>query len=701
MHSLSLSIVVPNDRRHAAARRLLSVRCSRWLLPALVLRVGLLHADIIVGGARPVTVHVPLDLDIEVPAPLLIVLHGYTWSGAQHEAYWRVTPLANDRGVLYAYPDGRQDSGGNRFWSATDATQALIGDFPDVDAAYLRGLIDEIDAQFEIDRDRVFFAGLSNGAFMSYRMACDHADVVAAIASQAGATYADPERCSPVSPVHVLEIHGTSDDSALFDGGSINGVPYPGAVATVRQWAELNGCTLEEEMLDLRLDLDAAIVGAETTIRRFVEDCNSGGSAELWTIPGGLHVPNLTANGSSTNLAVEVVDWLLGHSKRPVPEATFTVTPERGVVPLQVAAEVSASAAPDGTAITRYRWSFDVGERADGAVASHTYASPGRRVISLVAVTDDVRVSSRFEREVTVLCPSGNVSPWTPAEVGDPVFPGAARPSGSEEAAGRGALRFCAGGRGIMGRSDELFFVHRELGGDFQITAQVSELVGATVQVGLMLRANLAADAAFRAMLLEVSPTGNHFRFRRREAPTAQAVSRSGGSFESAGWIRIERRGNLISGFSSIDGATWDLVSEADVDGMPDAILAGVAVASRQTQGLPVPAQVLVSSLETTELARFLRGDPNSDGATDISDGVVIFGHLFLGNPAALSCRESADTNNDGTIDISDGIYLLSWLFTGGPEPAVPGPTAGPCGFDPDPPGSPGDLGCAEYPPCR
>ncbi len=93
----------------------------------------------------------------------------------------------------------------------------------------------------------------------------------------------------------------------------------------------------------------------------------------------------------------------------------------------------------------------------------------------------------------------------------------------------------------------------------------------------------------------------------------------------------------------------------------------------------------------------FHRGDPNSSGTTDISDGIAIFGFLFLGNPATLSCKESADANNEGTIDISDGIYLLQWLFTGGPAPAAPGPTGVPCGLDPDPTGSPGDLGCESY----
>jgi hypothetical protein len=94
--------------------------------------------------------------------------------------------------------------------------------------------------------------------------------------------------------------------------------------------------------------------------------------------------------------------------------------------------------------------------------------------------------------------------------------------------------------------------------------------------------------------------------------------------------------------------------------------------------------------------ARFHRGDPNGSGTMDISDGIVIFGYLFLGD-APPSCLESADSNNSGLIDISDGITVLQHLFRGGPPPAAPGPPGEPCGPDVDPPGSAKDLGCRSY----
>ncbi|HVR73300.1 MAG TPA: hypothetical protein VMT52_03175 [Planctomycetota bacterium] len=99
-----------------------------------------------------------------------------------------------------------------------------------------------------------------------------------------------------------------------------------------------------------------------------------------------------------------------------------------------------------------------------------------------------------------------------------------------------------------------------------------------------------------------------------------------------------------------------------------------------------------------TLLTRFHRGDPNASGNVDISDGITIFGFLFLGDPPGLTCDESADANNDDRIDLSDGIYLLDWLFLGGAEPPAPGPTTKPCGFDPDPPDN---LGCQAYPACN
>lgn len=95
----------------------------------------------------------------------------------------------------------------------------------------------------------------------------------------------------------------------------------------------------------------------------------------------------------------------------------------------------------------------------------------------------------------------------------------------------------------------------------------------------------------------------------------------------------------------------------------------------------------------------FNRGDANGSGGVDISDATSILMYLFAGtvNP---ECLEACDTNNDAVIDISDAVALLGYLFLGYAPPAAPGPSTSPCGADPDPLGSEGDLGCERYDAC-
>src|SRR5438552_1413322 len=165
--------------------------------------------DMLVGGDRPVTVHVPASYEPGKPAPLLILLHAYGSTGSGHDRYFPVGAAAAERGFLYAYPDGTTDTSGNRFWSSKDA----CCDFDRTgvnDVAYLDSLITAIQAVLAVDPKRIDLIGHSSGGFMTYRMACTHADRIAAIASLAGATFANPADCGPSGPVAVLQIHGTA-----------------------------------------------------------------------------------------------------------------------------------------------------------------------------------------------------------------------------------------------------------------------------------------------------------------------------------------------------------------------------------------------------------------------------------------------------------------------------------------------------------
>lgn len=256
---------------------------------------------------RPYGFKVPRGYDEATPTPLVILLHGYTSNGARQDEYFRLSPLADEKTFLLAYPDGTTNATGQRFWNATDACCNFFASDVD-DVAYLEALIDDVASRYNLDRRRVFVVGHSNGGFMSHRFACDAAPSVAAIVSLAGAQWKDPGRCSPASAVSVLQVHGTDDGTIEYTGGSTPGGAYPGAEETMATWAGKFGCTGTLTPAEETLDLDAGIDGNETGVARY-SGCGPV-AVELWTINGGGHVPSLT-----DRWAASIWDFMAAHPK--------------------------------------------------------------------------------------------------------------------------------------------------------------------------------------------------------------------------------------------------------------------------------------------------------------------------------------------------------------------------------------------------
>jgi len=238
---------------------------------------------------RPYGLKVPAGYDGRHALPLVVLLHGYTSSGAQQAAYFGLTAEAGRAGFLLATPDGTRDLLGNRFWNATDACCDFFHTGVD-DVAYLDAVIGEISDRYPVDPARIFLVGHSNGAFMAHRYACDRAATVAAIVTLAGMTWKDQAHCPAGSPVAVLHVHGRNDSTISYDGGATPEGAYPGALETVADWAARDGCTGAAAATGRRLDLDRAVPGAETA-ESTVGGCPPGGAVTLWTIEGGGHVP--------------------------------------------------------------------------------------------------------------------------------------------------------------------------------------------------------------------------------------------------------------------------------------------------------------------------------------------------------------------------------------------------------------------------
>lgn len=251
----------------------------------------------------------PATYDPAAPSALVLALHGLGGNSSNMQQYLQFEPLAERFGFLYVVPDGTHNESGHQFWNATDA--CCGGDSEVDDAAYLLAIIDDMKATYNVDAQRVYIIGLSNGGFMAYRMACGHADTLAAIISVAGATFRDPRDCAPSSPVSVLQVHGTADSVISFDGGVFMGTsPYPSALDSTATWATYNDCVLGQHRNSLgSVDYEPTVAGAETDIYDHGA-CAAGTAVQLWQMNDAGHIPTVTPT-----LTTAFVDFLFAHPK--------------------------------------------------------------------------------------------------------------------------------------------------------------------------------------------------------------------------------------------------------------------------------------------------------------------------------------------------------------------------------------------------
>ncbi len=269
-------------------------------------------ADVLVAPARAgeLQVHV-LNVADRTPGerrPLLVYLHGLGGSGSEALNNPALRALAERGRMVLVAPDGTLDRQGRRFWNAGPACCNADGKAVN-DVARLEALISDWLQRPEIDPERVYVIGFSNGGFMAHRLACFMDDRLAAVVSLGGAGRAREEACAPASPLSVLEVHGDADPIVRYDGGRVLNDrafdPHPSAPETFRDWAERLGCVGSPTVS--AADLDPRLPGAETRIEGHA-GCPLG-AVELWTVHGGGHQVATPA------LLERVGEWLSAHPK--------------------------------------------------------------------------------------------------------------------------------------------------------------------------------------------------------------------------------------------------------------------------------------------------------------------------------------------------------------------------------------------------
>jgi polyhydroxybutyrate depolymerase len=237
------------------------------------------HTLTVDGRERGYLLHVPPGA--EGPLPVLLVLHGGGGNARQVSAQTRLSELADETGFIAVYPNGTGRTS-LLTWNAGACCGYAERQRVD-DVAFVAALLDEVLADQPADPERVFVTGMSNGAMMSYRLACELSDRITGIAPVAGARNVTP--CRPSRPVSVLAVHGTADELVPYAGGP-PARPAPGnetwvnaSVAdSVGFWVDQDGCRPQPTE---RTDGDV------TTAT--YAGCAQGSEVVLHTVAGGGH----------------------------------------------------------------------------------------------------------------------------------------------------------------------------------------------------------------------------------------------------------------------------------------------------------------------------------------------------------------------------------------------------------------------------
>lgn len=262
-----------------------------------------------IGGERPALLILPEDYEPEARLPLVLALHGYTSHSMAHDSYFGLSPLVNSANFALLLPNGLRDDNGSRFWNATEVCCGKTDSKPD-DVAYLTSLVEE--AARHVNIDGVFLAGLSNGGFMSYRLACESLPGLVAMVIVAGSSYSDAARCDSPRPVSILHFHGTADQVVVIDGGSnpsLGPGRHPAARDVVQRWARRAGCDFSQAETLGGLDVSPTVDGDETTLTRYSAGCRDGVVVEFWEMASAPHVPGLPAD-----FGQRILTWMFNAS---------------------------------------------------------------------------------------------------------------------------------------------------------------------------------------------------------------------------------------------------------------------------------------------------------------------------------------------------------------------------------------------------
>ena len=223
---------------------------------------------------RKYRLYVPAIYTGSQAVPLILNLHGYTSNALQQQLYSNFMPIADTANFLMVYPEGKAPLG-NQYWNA-----GFGGTENDV--LFMSDLIDSLKLIYNIDLNSIYSCGMSNGGIMSYYLACNLPNRIAAIASVTGSMLKTWFSCAPSRPFPIMEIHGTADGTVNYLGDAT----FAPIDSVVKKWSSHNNCNPAPTTFSVP---NISLTDNSTALHYVYSGGTSGSSVELYKVIGGGH----------------------------------------------------------------------------------------------------------------------------------------------------------------------------------------------------------------------------------------------------------------------------------------------------------------------------------------------------------------------------------------------------------------------------
>jgi polyhydroxybutyrate depolymerase len=249
------------------------------------------------GLNRNYRLRLPANHDKNVPIPLVFNMHGFSSNAAQQELYSAMNAVADTAQFAVCYPNGISNAWnvGWTFGSTAD------------DVGFISAMIDRFYEEYGIDKSRVYACGMSNGGFMSYRLACELNNRIAAIASVTGSmVQLAVDNCMPGQAVPVMEIHGTADGTVNYNGSPAISLAIP---EILKFWQQNNGCD-NDPIIEIVANTNT--IDKTTAEKWTYTNCNEDKKIIHYKVIGGEHTwpgAAITIGNTSQDFKASVEIW--------------------------------------------------------------------------------------------------------------------------------------------------------------------------------------------------------------------------------------------------------------------------------------------------------------------------------------------------------------------------------------------------------